>query len=151
MHTLYTTGYRAGWTPATLRCEADRLGALVLDIRMNPTSIRAEWTKRALHKILGDRYRHIPQLGNRNYQGGPIALAAPWQGVDVVQLVLAEQPAILLCACPQAATCHRTSAAQLCAQRLGCATEELPAPAPVSPAGTIKALTLYVHQLGGGQ
>jgi uncharacterized protein (DUF488 family) len=114
--TIYTAGYAAaGWTPAGLRAEAERLGALVVDVRLFPRSQRAEWSKEALERELGERYVHVPEMGNRNYRsrGGPIEIADPEGGVARVAPLLVEGSVILLCRCPQVETCHRRVVAAL--------------------------------------
>ncbi len=109
MTTLYTAGYNAGWTPAQLHQTAIDLGAIVCDIRLNPTSNRPEWKKSALASLLGWRYMHLPSLGNRNYAtGGPIALANVAVGLPQLRRELTQRSVILLCACPDAAMCHRS-------------------------------------------
>lgn len=114
MTTLYTVGYNAGWTPAQLLAQAETTDALIVDIRLNPTSNRPEWKKHALASLLGWRYLHLPSLGNKNYaNGGPITLAHPAEGLATLRQELRRRPLILLCACPDAATCHRMSVTAL--------------------------------------
>lgn len=114
MTTLYTAGYNAGWTPAQLLAQAETTDALIVDIRLNPTSNRPEWKKHALAKLIGWRYMHLPTLGNKNYaNGGPITLAHPNEGLATLRQELRRRPLILLCACPDAATCHRSSVTAL--------------------------------------
>lgn len=140
MHTIYTVGY-ATWTPEQLRAEAQRLGAVVFDIRMNPTSMRPEWRKAALRQTFGSAYSHVPALGNRNYRGGPMELAAPARALPLVQAQLARTPIILLCACRDWQSCHRSLAAAHLAEYTGVPVEHLEAPV-ITKAGCIKALTL---------
>lgn len=114
MNTLYTVGYNAGWTALQLLQFATDQDALIVDIRLNPTSNRPEWKKQALAKLIGWRYMHLATLGNKNYaNGGPIVLAHPAEGVATLRQELRRRPLILLCACPDAATCHRSSVTAL--------------------------------------
>ena len=113
MNMLYTAGYNAGWTPAQLHQTAIDLGAIVIDVRLNPTSNRKEWIKYNLASLLGWRYMHLPSLGNKNYRGGEIVLAKPEVGLAVLRQELAQRPVIILCACPDHTTCHRSVIAAL--------------------------------------
>jgi hypothetical protein len=142
VNTLYTAGYQ-GWTVPQLERALESRGALLLDIRANPTTTRAEWRKAALAQRLGARYTHVPALGNRNYaNGGPIALVAPHAALPLVAAALALGPVVLLCACRDWQTCHRRDAAAFLAERLGCAVEHLDPPARDLPEGAIPGLTL---------
>lgn len=141
MNTIYTAGY-AGWTPDALRAAAWEVGAMLFDIRMNPTSTRAEWRKAALRQTFGSGYLHMPALGNRNYHGGPIALAAPERALSIAQAHLERTPIILLCACREWRSCHRRDAADYLARHLGASVEHLEPPVRVSPPGMLKALTV---------
>jgi uncharacterized protein (DUF488 family) len=95
--TIYTAGYNApGWTPQLLCAEAERLGALVVDVRLFPRSQRAEWAGAALEQVLGERYLHVPELGNRAYRSrGQIEIADPEGGVARVAPLLVERSVIL--------------------------------------------------------
>jgi uncharacterized protein (DUF488 family) len=120
MNTLYTLGY-TGIRPAQLLAKADALGALVLDIRYSPRSRVGQWTGTELNRLLGLRYRHLPELGNVNYkEGGPIEINMPTVGVQQVVSILNTQPAILLCACPDVDTCHRKIVAEMMQAKCGC-------------------------------
>jgi hypothetical protein len=143
MHTIYTAGYGAGWTPATLRDEVLRLGAVLWDIRYRPHSRRVEWERAALRAQFDPgQYAHEPALGNPNYQGGPIALAAPDRAVPAARRLLARCPIVLLCACANARTCHRSVAAAYLAREIGC-TRVVHLDPPVAPgAGGLLGLSL---------
>jgi hypothetical protein len=141
MHPIYTVGYGAGWTPAQLAIELERLDAELWDIRYRPTSRQPAWTQAELQALLGPRYRHEAGLGNVNYQGGPIVLAHPAQALPCARDTLRQRPIMLLCQCPNALTCHRSSAATFLAEQLGgVKVIHLEAPAP-SPAG-LRAVSL---------
>ncbi len=140
MNTIYTAGYQ-GWTVETLRAACAERGALLVDIRMNPTSTRAEWRKEALRHTFGSAYHHAPALGNRNYQGGPIELAAPARAVPFMTYALARTPVVLLCACRDWRSCHRSVAAAFLSAELGAPVEHLEPPVSVAP-GAIPALTV---------
>jgi uncharacterized protein (DUF488 family) len=129
--TIYTAGYAApGWTPAGLRAEAERLGALVVDVRLFPRSQRAEWDQVALERELGDSYLHVPELGNRAYRSrGQIEIADPEGGVARVAPLLVERSVILLCQCAQVASCHRRIVAALVQAAMEAPIVHLEAPA----------------------
>lgn len=141
MNTIYTAGY-AAWTLDQLAATRERLDAIIVDIRANPTSTRAEWRKHALIARFGSRYKHLPELGNRNYfNGGPIELAAPHRAVSPMRSLLQHFPVILLCACRDVQSCHRNDAATYLGRQLETTIEHLE-PTVEAPAGMIKALTL---------
>jgi activating signal cointegrator 1 len=113
MHPIYTYGY-SGTSPAALKAYADKLGAMVIDIRYAPWSRDPRWQKQALEAMFGiHRYRWCQDLGNVNYKnGGRIELSNPARMVPRVRFWLREQPIILLCGCRDVETCHRKDAAE---------------------------------------
>lgn len=132
-HAIYTVGYSAGWTPASLKAELKRLNAQLLDIRYSPRSRSPEWNRGALERYLGPEYRHIPALGNRNYRGGPIELADPERALPLVAQMLSKQPVVMLCVCYDADACHRRHAATYMGERLGVPVFDLAAPVGPHP------------------
>ncbi len=121
MNTLYTIGY-TGLTPAALLAAAETLGAVVADIRIAPRSRNPVWNKRRLMEAWGPRYQHVGELGNRNYKGefGEGTLLVDEEaGVAIIAEMLQQQPVILMCACVDAAHCHRTPAAEAVAAQTG--------------------------------
>lgn len=135
-HTIYTLGYQR-WTPAALQATCADLGAALLDIRYSPRSQRPEWAGEALAQMLGATYTHCGALGNRNYKGGGIELAAPTKALPFVRNMLASQPVILLCVCADYRSCHRTVAATWLAQRLGNPVVHLEPPAKHAEPGPL--------------
>lgn len=113
---LYTYGY-SGRTPHDLQTLAGQLQAVVADIRFSPRSRSPGWSGGQLQKLLGDRYRHLPSLGNRHYKGGPIEFVDLATGVAEVGQLLSRQPVILLCVCADVQRCHRLPAAEAIAAR----------------------------------
>ncbi len=120
-YSLYTLGY-TGLKPDEILRAADALGAIIADIRIAPRSRHAMWNKSKLAAAWGERYVHIPELGNRNYKGefgeGVMLVDAEAGGAQVNRLLEA-QPVILMCACEDWHTCHRRSAAELIQARTG--------------------------------
>lgn len=111
LHKIYTYGY-SGRTPHELQTLAEQLQAVVADIRFSPRSRIPDWSGGRLQKLLGDRYRHLPALGNRNYRGGPVEFVDLATGVVEVGELLRQQPVILLCVCADVQRCHRLPAAE---------------------------------------
>lgn len=142
MHTIYTFGY-GGQQPATLRHHVERLGALLIDVRLHAWSRAPQWRAAALKALVGAaNYQHLPQLGNVNYKNGrAIQLADPEAAVPIVADVLAQRPVILLCGCANLQTCHRREAAAFLAQACG-ASVELSLPAVAAGTREWKVLTL---------
>jgi hypothetical protein len=118
MHTICTYGY-AGTDPATLKALADELDACVVDIRYRLWSRDPRWQPNALSAVFGTGYRPVQALGNVNYKhGGPITLASPAVGLTQIRELLHHRSVILLCACRDVETCHRTVAAAYLSEQL---------------------------------
>lgn len=114
--TLYTAGYTS-LAPEDLLDTAERLHALIVDVRLKPWSKWAEkWNKPNLIESWKDRYLHIEALGNLNYKGdmgkGVIMLKDVEEGTLRLAVLLKTQPLMILCACKDHATCHRATIAQ---------------------------------------
>jgi uncharacterized protein (DUF488 family) len=118
MHQLYTFGY-SGRLPHELRALVEQLDAVVVDIRFSPRSRNPHWTAGRLTSLLGERYRHLSVLGNRNYKDGPIEFVDLAEGVVKVGELLRERPVILLCVCADVERCHRLPAAEAIVSRYG--------------------------------
>lgn len=126
LHTLYTVGYQ-GLKVDELKATAEKLGAMLADVRYSPRSRDPNWSGKRLAEALGDRYCHLQSLGNRNYKGsgGEIELEDIDQGTLAVKLLLEKQPVILMCACWNLQECHRKVVSEIIAQRLGCEVTHL--------------------------
>lgn len=122
MATIYTLGY-TGCSPDALRKFVQHSSTFVIDTRLSPRSRNVAWNTEALVKLLGrGYYRHVKDLGNRNYQSdGPIAILNLARGLAEVQPVLASgMNVLLLCACPKPTECHRSIVADALAEASGC-------------------------------
>lgn len=121
---LYTFGY-SGHQPEKLLALAEQLDAIVADVRFSPRSRVPHWNGGRLAKLLGDRYHHLPALGNRNYKGGPIEIVDLEAGLAQVADLLAHQPIILLCVCAEVERCHRRLVAEAISARYGVSVTHL--------------------------
>lgn len=114
MQTLYTLGYSKLKSDEILKA-AQALDAIIADIRFEPRSRHPMWNQTKLIAAWGERYRHIPELGNRNYKGEygeGVMLADKDAGVAAVVRLLEARSVILLCVCVDWQTCHRRDAAE---------------------------------------
>lgn len=119
--TIYTCGYTST-KPGQWQSAAKKLDLTVIDTRISPISRNAEaWNKEALQALLGNRYVHVRELGNRNYRGGEIAiLDLPRGTAQVVPYLRSGKSILLMCACTSHHTCHRTIVACELAAITGC-------------------------------
>ena len=125
MTRLYTLGY-IGWTVEALTHTVLALEAVLADIRYSPRSRVPHWNQSRLARLLGQQYRHVKALGNRNYKGGDIELVDLPGGLRQIEALLADYKAVvLMCACCELGTCHRRVVADACRDALGLETSEL--------------------------
>ncbi len=102
---FFTTGYR-GKDIGELSGLLDFHEAVLADIRFAPVSRHLEWRKDYLKLLLKDRYRHVSQLGNRNYKtGGAIQIHNLEIGIRLIESW--ETNVVLMCACENLENCHR--------------------------------------------
>ena len=82
---------------------------LLIDIRYSPKTRRAGYSRAGLVRTFGERYHHIRELGNADYQSGGIRLANPDAGLDRIEELAATYsgPLFLMCTCEDGNTCHR--------------------------------------------
>ena len=113
MHTVFSVGYTGFPYEDLLRQVRDRR-LLLVDVRLKPVSRwHPRWAKASLADALGDSYAWVPELGNLNYKGGPVALQDVNAGLTKVRTWLEDRDVALLCTCPDPATCHRTTVTDL--------------------------------------
>lgn len=112
MHTLYTLGY-TGLKPEELLKAVEHYDATLVDVRISPYSRHPQWSGLNLSRQLGQQYIHIRALGNLNYKQPElgIKLVDPDEGCFRLVQLLKQRSVILLCACPDHHTCHRSTAA----------------------------------------
>jgi hypothetical protein len=122
LHTIYTIGYRS--SPDAMRKVEELVidGAMLLDIRMTPFSRfhYREWNRKQLQQRFGMRkYDHLELLGNVHYQHPelPMQLYDAEQGLLWLLAYLRCWDVVLLCGCPDPATCHRSLVCRLLHKR----------------------------------
>lgn len=101
---IMTTGY-TGKNIADLLPLLDWHDAVLFDIRFSPYSRHWQWKQDYLRELLGSRYCHLQNLGNRAYQEGRIEIVDLEAGIQTV--LSAKTNAILMCGCAELQSCHR--------------------------------------------
>lgn len=118
---IYGIGY-ANRTLAEICQVVGEKEAYVIDVRFSPFSRNRAFHREALRAALGERYRHVAVLGNRNYRGGPVDIVDYVAGRALLKSL--DRPAILICACADPSHCHRSVSLHRLAEE-GFETEEL--------------------------
>ncbi len=101
---IFTTGYIAK-DINDLRPLLDALDALLIDIRFAPYSQVLQWRQIYLKVLLGSKYLHIPNLGNRTFKEEKITIQNLGLGLETVFSL--NKNVLLMCVCETAETCHR--------------------------------------------
>jgi len=104
MQRIFTTGYTAK-DINDLRPMLDAFDALLIDIRFAPYSQVLHWRQIYLKVLLGSKYLHIPNLGNRTHKEEKITIQNLGLGLETVFSL--NKNALLMCACETAENCHR--------------------------------------------
>ena len=104
MKKIFTTGY-AGKNIGDLKPLIERLDAMLFDIRFTPYSEIMCWRKVYLKALLGEKYRHIPNLGNRTFKEDKITIQNLSLGIETVLAL--EMNVVLMCVCENLKNCHR--------------------------------------------
>ena len=118
---IYTTGYTAK-DINDLRPLLEALDAYLVDIRFAPYSQILQWRQVYLKVLLGSRYRHISNLGNRTYKEDKITIQNLGLGLETVFGL--NKNILLMCVCETAENCHRRQIAAELTKR-GIETEEI--------------------------
>ena len=117
----YTTGY-SGKDINDLKPMLEKLDAVLVDVWFSPTSQVMRWRQVYLKALLREKYHHLPQLGNRAFQGGRVTIQNLELGIKILTSFWTNS--VLMCECADLIACHRL----LCAEdlrRRGFETEEL--------------------------
>ena len=101
---IFTTGYTAK-DINELHPMLDALDAVLVDIRFVPYSQVLHWRQIYLKVLLGSKYLHIPNLGNRTYKEDKITIQNLGLGLETVFSL--NKNAVLMCACEKMENCHR--------------------------------------------
>lgn len=101
---FYTTGY-TGKEIADLKPLLQSLDAVLVDVRLSPTSKHFEWREGYLRLLLGEKYIHVPQLGNRRFREGKVAIHNLELGLKILSAL--KTNAVLMCGCAELKLCHR--------------------------------------------
>lgn len=79
--------------------------AMLIDVRFAPYSQVMHWRKVYLKVLLGERYRHVPNLGNRTFKENKITIQNLKLGIETVLHL--RKNCVLMCACDELKNCHR--------------------------------------------
>ena len=131
---IYTLG-SSGWSVEAVKTFLESVNGVAVDVRMVPRSRVAAFNGIAFSRLMGERYYWLSDFGNVNYKnGGPIAIADFDKGVERLgPLKSAGKAVVLLCGCPDVATCHRKILAERLAERWGAEVEHVAPPPKVKP------------------
>jgi len=115
---IYSLGYSQRGAPAQVGRLMQRERMLLLDTRYSPWSRWSpDWNRTTLQDRYGERYRWDKRLGNVNYQRHDYAIHLAEGHEQAVQEAARElcsgTSLILLCACADPRSCHRTLVAKL--------------------------------------
>jgi len=122
LYPAYTFGYH-GQRSAHLHRFIRGIGGVLADIRCSRQSAQPGWSEGDLVAMFKQHYLRLPQLGNENYKGGEIKIAAPTAGITIVKTLLECSPVVLLCQCQHLEGCHRNVVGHLLIEA-GCRVTE---------------------------
>jgi uncharacterized protein (DUF488 family) len=109
MQEIFTTGY-TGKDINDLKPMLETLDAILVDVRLVPYSQVFRWRQMYLKALLGKKYLHIPNLGNRTYKENKITIQNLKLGVETVLHL--EVNVVLMCECEKFVDCHRREIAE---------------------------------------
>lgn len=120
-HNVYTLGY-IGTNPVDIISFLNAHNAMLIDVRYmnNPSAI--VWKHQTMMINFNYRYRHIRELGDKNYNGKMgegIMIADMDRGISLLMETATEFPVVLLCECADYHTCHRNVVADELVKRYG--------------------------------
>jgi uncharacterized protein (DUF488 family) len=102
---IYATGYR-GKDINDLKPLVESLTTILVDIRFTPYSQIMVWRQIYLKALLGKKYLHIPNLGNRQIkETHKISVQNLSLGIETLLSLNANL--LLFCACAEQENCHR--------------------------------------------
>lgn len=102
---IFSTGY-ADKDINDLKPLVENLGAILVDIRFMPESDVIFWRQIYLKTLLGKKYLHITNLGNRKFrENDKISIQNVHLGIET--LLSLNTNSILFCVCAEQKNCHR--------------------------------------------
>lgn len=123
---VYTIGY-SGRKPEEIKQLLKDHDAVLFDIRFSPRSRVPYWNAGPFRQLLGDSYRHVKELGNKNFKDHDAGIELVDFEAGVALIAASKKPVFLMCGCPDPEHCHRTAAAALLRER-GYDVEEVAPP-----------------------
>lgn len=111
---IYTTGY-SGKSADDLRALAERLDAIIVDIRLVPRSRWQKfWNKSALAAMFNERYVWVEDMGNLKFKEKKIEIKNLDAGIETVLAIEndGQYNLIILCGCSEYEHCHRKPVAE---------------------------------------
>lgn len=107
---VYTAGYY-GRDMNEFKETVDKLGALLVDIRLVPQSrFTPEWRKKNLETRFGENYLHVKELGNKGFKEKRVEISDLDTGLAIVEAI--DRDLVMLCACKYIDRCHRRQVAE---------------------------------------
>lgn len=101
---IFTTGY-TGKNINDLKPMIEALDAMLIDVRFAAFSQVFHWRKVYLKVLLGENYRHVPNLGNRTFKEDKVTIQNLKLGLETVLHL--DRNCVLMCACENVENCHR--------------------------------------------
>ncbi len=101
---IFTTGC-TGKSINDLKPMLAELDAMLIDIRFTAESQVMCWRKVYLKALLGEKYRHILNLGNRTFKEDKITIQNLNLGIETILNLPFNL--VLMCACEKIEDCHR--------------------------------------------
>jgi hypothetical protein len=102
---IFATGYQ-GKDINDLKPLVERLDAILVDIRFAPYSEVIIWRRVYLKTLLGAKYLHIANLGNRNFKDRE-SISIQNLNLGIETLLNLNTNSILFCVCAETENCHR--------------------------------------------
>jgi len=123
---IYTVGYQ-NITRKNLFSKLNEFNSLLIDIRFSPYSFSPFWQKKELESTLKDKYVHIKELGNINYNNNKkIEIYDLEKGMEKLKQFIEEDVNFcLMCSCKDFSSCHRSLISQEIHNRFSIETTEI--------------------------
>ena len=105
---IYAT-HAAGKEISILPQVLSELDAILIDIRLTPPAQPLKWSKNYLELLIGNKYLHVPLLGNRAAEAGGATTKSSIQNLALGIKIITELKIniLLFCSCQNESNCHR--------------------------------------------